>query len=1000
MTSRPVGRQLLAKRRRSIGEHVENPAESSSTKRPRLPPTVLASFQRSDASTSTPAAPSPLLTNASLKPKGTTTRHGSVRLRLGLQKRPNTSSRPAPEQSSDESYDVSVHVRMTPRRKLGAGPSRILAAETTERTDPESSALAFNLQLPAVTLPNKGDKFHLQFPVEFAAPGPSRNAQSARSLLLGQSTPESTAPRGVVLVPSSPSPMTGRISDIPATSLRNDSSWIDSRVSASVLYDSSEGSQSLPLHDTSSPRLFLPPPLPRNPTSTLGLNDSPRINDSGCQNPATSNQSSDDPTPDVLVSASLSLSLEESGSQLASIADSRINESPNLPASAHTTRYDASRQASSRMVTSVMYASSQELPDSQQSVATQDENGSASWNLSHLISGNLNAPPTAFIPPSLPPSKQPQPSRTRFSPSQISGGSESPDSILDNLDPPSPRDGDLTGLELISALYNSSQDAHVTGLQQTPLAHSSPPGHAEANENTATPVPSWSSQSTSSLREPRALSGARPTSSWSPRTIENASPDDLIAASRSLSLEDFEHQVHPPPKNLTSTSRHHAVQRSALTESPSRQARRPGPGPAFTAKKAISPAIRSGEPGLVQHVSTQDSISDARSSTPKLLSREKNVHDDSIESIDSPQPRRNVSVGLKALPAFRLPRTGAKAQPEDDDDDEISLDSEPVLRMPVRSSSMIVPPTHTHHGNPVPAFATRHKSDPKFRVPPDVMQAPALRSPVGSRLGTDITPAEKPIAPLSHIPRSFPPPHSALDALPSLPPQHPTRASKTCKGHLHSMIAQPHLFPSLACPPPSLTEGMLASLEAPHFQTWLQEDGTPAPDQAAAAERFTSDAWSRAAWIVPVRGRAPWEGCSAAVVSLRPIVELKKRVVVWTPAALRSLWKQLIGFRESQRLGPLSMSFEPEAEELAEEISEPKGSQAFEFIKIYHDARVSLKLRTILKVLEMVDEDGYGVDASVPAEDEREASTLKRRLLGSSVRLALVDETGRVVLIS
>lgn len=110
----------------------------------------------------------------------------------------------------------------------------------------------------------------------------------------------------------------------------------------------------------------------------------------------------------------------------------------------------------------------------------------------------------------------------------------------------------------------------------------------------------------------------------------------------------------------------------------------------------------------------------------------------------------------------------------------------------------------------------------------------------------------------------------------------------------------------------------------------------------------------------------------------------------------------MIGFRESQRLGPLALSFEPEAEERsgAEKTLELKGSWAFEFIKIYHDARVSLKLRTILKVLEMVDDDGFGPDASVAVEGESSTSPSKRRLLGSSARLALVDETGRAVLIS
>lgn len=320
-----AARQLLVKRRRSIEEHTGPLVEPSLAKRPRLSPRVLASLERTDASISTPTPGPSLPIPASLRPKGTTTQHGSVRLRLGLQKRLTTSSRPAPDQSSYESYDVSVHVRMTPRRKLGAGPPRVLATETPERTSSESPVLAFGLQLPAVTSPNRGDRLHLQFPVKFATPGPSSSAQSPRVLLRGQPTPDTSAPRGVVLVPASPSPIIARISDVPAASLQDGGSWIDSRVSASVLYDSSEGSQSLPSQDTNNSRLFLPPPLSRTPRN-LETNRA-RTNDSERQILTTPNVTNDNPTPDVLVSASLSLSLQETGSEAVSATNGRIHES-------------------------------------------------------------------------------------------------------------------------------------------------------------------------------------------------------------------------------------------------------------------------------------------------------------------------------------------------------------------------------------------------------------------------------------------------------------------------------------------------------------------------------------------------------------------------------------------------------------------------------------------------------------------------------------------------
>jgi hypothetical protein len=67
---------------------------------------------------------------------------------------------------------------------------------------------------------------------------------------------------------------------------------------------------------------------------------------------------------------------------------------------------------------------------------------------------------------------------------------------------------------------------------------------------------------------------------------------------------------------------------------------------------------------------------------------------------------------------------------------------------------------------------------------------------------------------------------------------------------------------------------------------------------------------------------------------------------------------------------------------------------------VYHDAKVSLKLRTIMKVLEFEDYDGYGVDAEVPQQDDGLGLAGARRLLGSTTRLPLVDETGRIMLIS
>ncbi|KAG9082451.1 hypothetical protein FRC06_005062, partial [Ceratobasidium sp. 370] len=452
-------------------------------------------------------------------------------------------------------------------------------------------------------------------------------------------------------------------------------------------------------------------------------------------------------------------------------------------------------------------------------------------------------------------------------------------------------------------------------------------------------------------RTPRLLSGAPPSSSWSVPSV-----DGLVAASRSLSLEDFENQVRRPSRNPPSSSDEKSLAEKSLSHSQLEH----------NLIKSILPAPLLMHPEvsrLASYMSSEDTI---RSPTPSLPQPSKrSVDDDSIESINSPLPNRTgPSVRAVRVPAFRLPA------PELEDD--ISLESQQAHK-PTQ-----IPLTLLGDSNsPIDSSAGGQRSSvPRF----DVLPAPDGRSPrAGSTAETEITQSHPVIA-------STPNPLAALNhpalgaAAPFAPP-----TSKIYRGSLHNIIPQPHFFPSLPCPSPPLTEGMLAALEVSSVHAWFDEQGKP---RLAPAEGFVCEPWKRVAWIIPVRGRPPWEGCSSAAIASRPIVKArKKRTVLWTPAALRSLWTQLDGFRESKRVGSLSLSFEP-----------TQADQAFEFVKVYHEAKVSLKLRTILKVLEFRDYDGYGVDAEVPQEDEGELGT--RRLLGSSARLALLDEVGRIVLVS
>ncbi|KAG8744541.1 hypothetical protein FRC10_009993 [Ceratobasidium sp. 414] len=559
--------------------------------------------------------------------------------------------------------------------------------------------------------------------------------------------------------------------------------------------------------------------------------------------------------------------------------------------------------------------------------SSQKTNASGSWDLTDLPSSNLNS--LNRVAPVLP-----CPEETHTT------------AILEVApearDQSNPRE-DLTSLGMISVLYNSSQDD-----PNLPMSQRSP--------SPQEPVPSWSTYQSSRNGIPRPLSGAQPSSSWSAPSV-----DGLVAASRSLSLEDFENQVRQPSRGRPSPSDEKTLSEKSLSHS---QLEHDLIKSILRAPHLIHPEVSR----LASSMSSEDPI---RSPTPNQPQPSKcGVDDDSIGSINSPLPSRTVpSARAGGVPAFRLPG------PELEDD--ISFESQQAHK-PTQTS----PTPLGDSDSPIDSSAGGQRSSvPRF----DVLPTPDGRSPrAGSTGETEIKQSHN----LSHsviLPTQNHQTPLNRPALGGTTPFAPP-TSKIFKGSLHNIIPQPHFFPSLPCPSPPLTEGMLAALEVSSVHAWFDKHGKP---KMAPTEGFVCEPWKRVAWIIPVRGRPPWEGCSSAAISSRPIVKArKKRTVLWTPSALRSLWTQLDGFRESKRVGSLSLSFEP-----------AQADQAFEFVKVYHEAKVSLKLRTILKVLEFRDYDGYGVDAEVPQEDEGELGGT-RRLLGSSTRLALLDEVGRIILVS
>ncbi|KAG8765101.1 hypothetical protein FRC12_007675, partial [Ceratobasidium sp. 428] len=344
--ARPV--HSLAKRRRST-EESDSLGGSNLPKRKRFPIS-------NPASTGGPAIPT--LTSAS-RFHQLTTQRGTARIRLGLQKRLGI--------GQVKSSGASNHVKMTPKRQLGPGPSRIL--------DSEEEPLR-----PSATVFSKlGDTSSVQ---------PSN--QAIRPLL---STPKMTSLNSTVLAPSTPSPIARRTTPSPVCG----NSRTASRMAASVSYDSSP--------DCSSDRISRSQIPTSRPSSDDGLSE----NDSRPQPIPVSRLSNNE-----LSSAP--------GSVLVS-TEKKVLKRP--PGQADNTEEHTAKDLgqATQLIASVIYDSSQEstashseetsklhttygtlaLPSSfDKDFSSQKTNGSGSWDISDLPPTDSRAliVPDPILPPS------------------------------------------------------------------------------------------------------------------------------------------------------------------------------------------------------------------------------------------------------------------------------------------------------------------------------------------------------------------------------------------------------------------------------------------------------------------------------------------------------------------------------------------------------------------------------------------------------------------------
>ncbi|CAE6479152.1 unnamed protein product [Rhizoctonia solani] len=977
----PVAQQFLLKRRRSTGVRPQG-LGSSLTKKPR--------FAAPLPTTSHLPAVSSNVQNAALsalQSKSSTRGSGSVRLRLGLTKRTNIGSKLKSNRPLDTPYDVSVKVKLTPRNQTGDAPAFSIA-ESPGSSNPADGTLALGFKIPNSAFNASGSgKLQVQLPIRTKSMGASRLLNTSKIL-----PTKVTGPTGRVLAPDPPSSLTNRIIEAPVTPGSCDPASPDSCTDTSMLSNVVPGSPLSSPHNVTSSRLSPPPNF-----SILSAGLLPTTNRVGPQESDLSNS-----TSDILLSASLSLSLEEPD-----LSNSLVQRDTTTDPSSHLdTSYDLKPN---QLIASVFYDSSQDSHESQPDRPIYSTNP---LNDTSITNNNYESPPWDL-------SQQDDQGDARYHADQdhgspvtlmatkpmearMSGREDSPinNRSFSNVDSSDPKLHHSKPGSM-SVLYDSSQDSPRPQSQQRSPSDDYDQHRHSPNGDVSIPRPSWSPNASPRFYSNRLLSGTRPSSSWGSLPERTGlSPDDLVPASRSLSLEDFEVQ-RPFGHQLRDETPAQRKLQTPLQPSAARHSNMPigsTHGSIYNVSSSLecrtSVDKQSGMSKLASYSSTSASLVGSRSPILSFTPLPKsNIPDNSLESIESPDttPRIDAGKSFRPNPIFKFPFL--KATPELDDD--ISFESQ-ILRPKLTSAP---------HGTQPPSQLARS---------PDEVPRPennGLRGDSASGVPNSDGDEQQAVDETENISNQkiiqSDVPSPAPDHPNSLTPQpHPPSplVSKIYKGYLHTVIPQPHFLPSLPCPPPSLTEGMLASLVPPSFQNWFDKDGKPAQDQAAAGINFLSDTWGRAAWIIPVRGRAPWDGCSGALVSLRPIKERKKKLIVWTPASLRSFWTQMAGFRETKRVGSLSMSFEavpgkPSDLEAPKQTSELKASRSFEFIKLYHDARVSLKLRTILQVLEFAEEDKYGVDAEVPKEGELGTATM-RRLLGASTRLALLDSTGHIALIS
>ncbi|KAF8523738.1 hypothetical protein BU17DRAFT_85596 [Hysterangium stoloniferum] len=149
--------------------------------------------------------------------------------------------------------------------------------------------------------------------------------------------------------------------------------------------------------------------------------------------------------------------------------------------------------------------------------------------------------------------------------------------------------------------------------------------------------------------------------------------------------------------------------------------------------------------------------------------------------------------------------------------------------------------------------------------------------------------------------------------------------------------------------------------------------------------------FARTAWLVPLRGDHPIGDASDAQLYESLPSDKSHDGIQWIPCAITQFWAFLLRQRSMNNFGPIAIAytFGPAAA-VVETLKKGSAQQStWEYIKIYHDSRYALKLRSVLDSFRWEDQ----------FDDHRRHQIQRHRVLKGST-LILVDEKGNPILLA